>query len=48
LRGGDTLARIGGEEFAVVLFGVGLNDALAFAERIGRELPASTSAKRRR
>ena len=42
LRGGDTLARIGGEEFAVVLFGVGLDDALAFAERIGRELPAST------
>lgn len=37
-RGGDTLARIGGEEFAVVLFGVGTGDALAFAERIGREL----------
>jgi diguanylate cyclase (GGDEF)-like protein len=38
LRGGDTLARIGGEEFAVVLFGVGLREAVAFAERIGREL----------
>ncbi len=38
LRGGDTLARIGGEEFAVVLFGVGLDEALTFAERIGREL----------
>jgi diguanylate cyclase (GGDEF)-like protein len=38
LRGGDTLARVGGEEFAVVLFGVELDDAVAFAERIGREL----------
>lgn len=38
LRGGDTLARVGGEEFAVVLFGVGLAEAVAFAERIGVEL----------
>ncbi|HEX8715191.1 MAG TPA: GGDEF domain-containing protein, partial [Solirubrobacteraceae bacterium] len=38
LRGGDTLARVGGEEFAIVLFGVGLDDGVAFAERIGREL----------
>jgi diguanylate cyclase (GGDEF)-like protein len=38
LRNGDTLARVGGEEFAVVLFGVGLDDAVAFSERIGREL----------
>jgi diguanylate cyclase (GGDEF)-like protein len=38
LRVGDTLARVGGEEFAVVLFGVGLEDAVAFGERIGREL----------
>jgi diguanylate cyclase (GGDEF)-like protein len=38
LRGGDTLARIGGEEFAVVLFGVGVEDAVTFAERIGRGL----------
>jgi diguanylate cyclase (GGDEF)-like protein len=38
LRGGDTLARVGGEEFAVVLFGVGLEDGIAFAERIGRAL----------
>jgi diguanylate cyclase (GGDEF)-like protein len=37
-RGGDTLARVGGEEFAVVLFGVGVAEAGAFAERIGREL----------
>lgn len=43
LRGGDTLARIGGEEFAVVLFGVDLADAVSFAERIGRELQARSS-----
>jgi diguanylate cyclase (GGDEF)-like protein len=43
LRGGDTLARVGGEEFAVVLFGVGLHEAVAFAERIGRELAARPS-----
>ncbi|HUA74140.1 MAG TPA: GGDEF domain-containing protein [Solirubrobacteraceae bacterium] len=41
LRGGDTLARVGGEEFAVVLFGVGLREAVGFAERIGRELAGS-------
>jgi diguanylate cyclase (GGDEF)-like protein len=38
LRGGDTLARVGGEEFAVVLFGVGLAEAVAFAQRIGYQL----------
>jgi diguanylate cyclase (GGDEF)-like protein len=52
-RGGDTLARIGGEEFAVVLFDVGLDEGVAYAQRIasrlrehsaGRELPISTSA----
>ncbi|MCW3069558.1 MAG: diguanylate cyclase [Solirubrobacterales bacterium] len=37
-RSGDTLARVGGEEFAIVLFGVGLQDAREYAERIGREL----------
>jgi diguanylate cyclase (GGDEF)-like protein len=43
LRGGDTLARLGGEEFAVVLFGVGREEAVAFAERIGAELAARPS-----
>jgi diguanylate cyclase (GGDEF)-like protein len=38
LRRGDTLARVGGEEFAVVLFGVGLEQAVMFAERIGGQL----------
>lgn len=38
LRGGDTLARVGGEEFAIVLFGVGLEEGVAFAERIGHQL----------
>ncbi len=43
LRRGDTLARVGGEEFAVVLFGVGLREAVAFAERIGHELAAGAA-----
>jgi diguanylate cyclase (GGDEF)-like protein len=41
-RSGDTLARIGGEEFAVVLFGVDHDHGVAFAERIGRELERSS------
>ncbi len=44
LRGGDTLARVGGEEFAVILFGVGLDDAVAFAARIGAELARPVGA----
>jgi diguanylate cyclase (GGDEF)-like protein len=46
LRGGDTLARVGGEEFAVILFGVGLDDAVAFAARIGAELARPVGADR--
>ncbi|MHB8235101.1 MAG: GGDEF domain-containing protein [Solirubrobacteraceae bacterium] len=48
LRSGDTLARVGGEEFAVVLFGVDLEDAVAFAARIGRELQGLSSGHRTR
>ena len=43
-RSGDTLARIGGEEFAVLLFGADLHDARVFAERIGRELNTLAAA----
>jgi diguanylate cyclase (GGDEF)-like protein len=46
LRGGDTLARVGGEEFAVVLFGVGLDEAVAFATRIGEQLTHGSDATR--
>ena len=46
LRSGDTLARVGGEEFAVVLFGIDLDDAVAFAARIGRELRGLSSGQR--
>jgi diguanylate cyclase (GGDEF)-like protein len=34
LRGGDVLGRLGGEEFAVLLPGCGVEDARAIAQRI--------------
>lgn len=37
-RTGDSLARIGGEEFAAVLFDTDSDSALEFAERLGRRL----------
>ena len=37
-RSGDTLARVGGEEFAFVLFGAGAEEARTFAERVGNEV----------
>ncbi|HEV7584909.1 MAG TPA: GGDEF domain-containing protein [Solirubrobacteraceae bacterium] len=43
-RRGDTLARIGGEEFAVMLVGADLQDARVYAERIGNELHRLTVA----
>jgi diguanylate cyclase (GGDEF)-like protein len=52
-RGGDAVARIGGEEFAVVLFDVDLEQGVTYAQRISarlreqtgdRELSLSTSA----
>lgn len=44
-RVGDTLARIGGEEFAAVLVGVDRGDAVGFAERIGAGLQAMTAGE---
>jgi len=46
LRSGDTLARIGGEEFAVVLFSADATEGVAFAERIGRDLEQSPARER--
>jgi diguanylate cyclase (GGDEF)-like protein len=42
-RSADVLARIGGEEFAVVLFGVDENGAQAFAERVLNVVAAETA-----
>jgi diguanylate cyclase (GGDEF)-like protein/PAS domain S-box-containing protein len=38
LRGGDLVARLGGEEFAVILWDVDLPDARAICERLRREV----------
>ncbi|WP_456445695.1 diguanylate cyclase [Oceanithermus sp.] len=40
LRGEDRLGRLGGEEFAVLLPGLGLDEALLLAERLRRALEA--------
>jgi diguanylate cyclase (GGDEF)-like protein len=40
IRGGDTLARIGGEEFAAFLAGADADEATGVAERIRREVEA--------
>jgi diguanylate cyclase (GGDEF)-like protein len=42
-RSADVLARIGGEEFAVVLFGVDEDGAQAFAERVLDVVAAETA-----
>jgi diguanylate cyclase (GGDEF)-like protein len=45
-RRDDTLARIGGEEFAVIMQGSDLDHGVRFAERIAASLRAKTEASR--
>ena len=44
VRGNDNIFRVGGEEFCVVLPGLGHTDALAVAERLRRNVSAIVSA----
>jgi diguanylate cyclase (GGDEF)-like protein len=45
-RAGDTLARLGGEEFAIVLFGTDAPGARSFAQRLIREVHGLTVEQR--
>ena len=46
VRGDDLVARIGGDEFVVVCRNLGLDDALAMGERLGRVAEASVGLAR--
>jgi diguanylate cyclase (GGDEF)-like protein len=43
IRASDLIGRIGGEEFAAVIPGVGAEGALAFAERVRKAFAGSTT-----